>query len=147
MRWRLVDRVTAFEPWCAIAGAKAVSLEEYYLLEPLGRQGVLPEALVIECCVELVRWLVAASSSFEQGATLTGIEGFAFRREVGIGELLRSDIRLNGRREEQFAAECRVASGSTPVASGRLTFALTPLDEWFEPEELAGLWQELHGAA
>ena len=147
MRWRFVDKVTALEPWQQIAGRKAVSLEEYYLLQPLGREGVLPESLLIECCVELVRWLITASSSFEWAALLGGIEEFVFERPARMGDLLQFDVRVIERSERELSADCRVNSEAVAVASGRLAFALVPLHKLSTRGELEGLWQELYDTA
>ncbi|HOX07744.1 MAG TPA: hypothetical protein PK280_15195 [Planctomycetota bacterium] len=147
MRWRFVDRVTAFGPWQSIAGRKAVSLEEYKLLEPLGRQGVLPESLVLECCVELARWLVAASSDFRQACVLEGIDGFEFRSEAVMGEILEVEARLTGSPEAgPLRAECRVKVGAREVAGGSIALGLVPLAEGFDPDFTASMWRELHGS-
>ena len=78
MRWRFMDRINRFEAWATIEGRKAVSLEEYSLLEPFGRKGSLPENLVVESCVHLARWLVIVSSGFEQTCILSAIDQFRF---------------------------------------------------------------------
>ncbi len=147
MRWRFVDRVTAFEPWQQIAGRKAVSLEEYHLLQPLGREGVFPESLMIECCTELVRWLVAASSSFTQATVLAAIEEFAFDCPARMGCLLDLKARVTARDEGGITAECLVGSDGMMAASGRLGLTVFRLDEGLDPGELEGLWRELYGSA
>ena len=147
MRWRFVDKVTSLEPWRRITGRKAVSLEEYYLLERTGREGVLPESLVVECCVELVRWLVAASSSFALMSALEEIDGFTFARTAAIGELLRLDAEVAEKDDSIISTECQVTVNGTAIASGRLRSCLLPLGVGFEPGELEGLWRELYGPA
>jgi len=67
---------------------KCVSLEEYFLLERLGRRGSLPESLVLASFVELARWLVVVSSEFESSALLTDVLGFSFRDPLGMGAVL-----------------------------------------------------------
>lgn len=147
MRWRFVDRVTAFEPWQHIAGRKAVSLEEYHLLQPLGREGVLPESLTIECCAELARWLVAASSSFTQATVLSEVEQFAFNRPAGMGCVLRVEVLVAARAEERLTVDCRITGDDAAVASGRIALAIVDLAELLDAGELAGLWRELYGEA
>ena len=146
MRWRFVDRITAFEPWQAIAGRKAVSLEEYYLLRPLGREGILPESLVLESCVELARWLVAASSGFARVAELAAIERFALHRQATPGEVLHVDGRVIAAADPQLSLDCRVAAEGGPVAAGRLEFAVVSADGRYPVGELEELWREIHGA-
>lgn len=94
MRWRFLDKVTLLDPWRAASGEKAVSLEEYLLLDPFGRKGQFPETLILESCVELVRWLVERSSGFERTCILAEIERFSLRSVVGMGDVLtlRADV-------------------------------------------------------
>ena len=143
MRWRFADRIDAFEPWTRISGRKSVSLEEYSLLTRLGREGVLPESLVVESCVQLARWLVAKSSSFEQTCLLAGIDSFAFEREVGMGDSLRMTVTVRDRSEDSFSAHCEVSD----VAQGELLLTLIPLAETCDPENTATLWHEIYGQA
>lgn len=146
MRWRLVDKITDFEPWRSIGGRKAVSLEEYYLLQPVGREGVLPESLVLECCAELARWLAAASSGFERMAELGGVERFVFERQAVLGDVLHIDERVAELGDSGLSVECRVAAETGTVASGRLALSLVPVGSAFRPGELEELWREIDGA-
>ena len=147
MRWHFLDRVIRFEAWKAIEGRKAVSLEEYSLLEPFGRKGCLPESLVIESCVHLARWLVVASSSFEQTCSLSAIERFEFERETVPGSALTLVLAVVGRQEGSIRLSCRVHAGGQPVGGGELTVATAPLRETATAEDMRTLWQELYGKA
>jgi len=147
MRWRFVDKITAVHPWQKISGIKAIGLEEYCLLEPLGREYVLPESLVIECCVELARWLVTVSSSFSLIALLSGIDGFAFARPAEGGNVLEIHADLRGRSNADVSVECSVTARGRTVAAGRLTLDSLPLLDGPDREEMAGRWRELHGPA
>ena len=144
MRWRLVDRVDRFESWRLIAGRKAVSLEEYSLLEPLGRRGVLPESLVLACCVELVRWLAAASSGFELTGALESVEDMNFARQARPGAALEIGVQA-ARDGDALRADCAVRCGGQELAAGRLGLALMPLAESFDREWVEGVWKELRG--
>ena len=148
MRWRFVDRVTAFEPWRRIAGRKAVSLEEYQLLKPFGREGVLPESLVLESCVEHVRWLAAASSGFQQACVLEAVEGFNFSGQAGMGAVLEVEAKLaGGAGAGPLQASCRVTAGGQEIAAGRITLGLVPLAESFDRDFVESLWREIHAQA
>lgn len=146
MRWRFVDCILEIEPWTRIVGQKAVSFEEYSLLKRFGRKGVFPECLVLECCVELTRWLVAASSGFAKGSVLAEVEDFHFEREAGMGSLLDIAVTVEHRQGNDLSAQCRVTSGGERIAGGQICAALLPMDENFDPELVKGLWRELHGA-
>lgn len=147
MRWRFVDRVARFEAWAAIEGRKAISFEEYSLLKPFGRKGFFPETLALESCVELVRWLVAASSGFQQATVLSQVEDFRFEREVGMGEALQMSATITQRDEKELRIECSISSAGQPVGRGALSVAMQPLAEGFDRECVETMWRELYGAA
>jgi hypothetical protein len=147
LRWRFVDRVDSFEPWRAISGRKGVSLEEYCLPDPLGRRGALPESLVAECCVELARWLVAASSDFELTARLEALEGLEFEREARTGSALEVGVEVLAVDGEVLRAGCTVADAGGRVAAGKLAMRTLPTAEGFDAELVASMWRELNGQA
>lgn len=147
MRWRLLDHMNDLVPWVTISGRKAVSLEEYLLLEPFGRQGVLPEILILEGCVELSRWLVAASSGFSLTATLSEVREFRVREPAGIGQLLDLTAQVRNRGRDDLELECRVTSATRPVAQGTITVSFMPTNECFDRTAVEAMWGELYGAA
>ena len=158
MRWRFVDRVLDFEPWATLRSLKAVSFEEYNLLERHGRAGAFPECLVMEACVESVRWLVAASSGFESAVVLVEVSGFRLAREAGMGDRLEIEVKVLERAENRLLVECRVGvaakrnaqtllSPDMTVAQGVLVLETVPLSESFEREDMLVLWDEIHGAS
>ena len=158
MRWRFVDRILDFEPWAALRSLKAVSFEEYSLLERHGRAGAFPECLVLESCVESVRWLVAASSGFRSAAALVEVSEFRFVREAGMGDRLEIAIEVLERAENRLRVEVRadvaprgnasaLPSQKTSVARGVLVLETVPLSESFEREDVLALWNEIHGAS
>jgi len=158
VRWRFVDRIVEIEPWAAIRCLKAVSFEEYSLLKRHGREGVFPESLMLECCVESVRWLAAVSSRFELTSALLEVSDFRFHREVGMGETLRISAGVKRYEGEELRAECcvRRAGRENPeglkqpdevVATGTIVAALSRLDDGFERETVEGIWREIHGAS
>ncbi|HUT35539.1 MAG TPA: hypothetical protein VNE39_18770 [Planctomycetota bacterium] len=143
MRWRFVDKIETLQPWQAATGRKAISYEESSLCEPLGRRGILPESLVLESCVHLVRWLVAASSQFASTCLLGEVERFALLREVGIGDSLALATTVLAREPDRLRVECRAESGGQAVAEGVLSVALLPLAACAPPEDTRSLWREL----
>lgn len=146
MRFRLIDRVDSFEAWSAIAGRKAVSFEEYSLLKPFGRFGVFPEDLVLGGCVELGRWLVAASSSFELIAILGEVRDFAVDARAGAGQLLEMAAEVTLRAEDHLDLECAVGCAAGPVARGSIGLVLLPAHGYYDCELLKAAWGELNGA-
>jgi len=147
VRWRFLDRIVRFEPWRAIVGRKAISLEEYSLPRPFGRMGSFPESLVLECCVEAARWLVAASSDFAQTSYLSEVREFRIERETRMGDALEVSASLTRRDGGQIEMECRVNCGDSLAARGTIVVDLMPLSEAFDGVFVQGMWRELHGAA
>ena len=158
MHWRFVDRILEFDPWEALRSRKTVSFEEYTLLERHGRAGAFPECLVVESCVESVRWLVAASSGFESVSALAEVGDFSFRREIGMGDALEIAVIVHEHDGNRIQVECRVCLAAkrnvtesivpeTVVAQGTLVLEMVPLLESFEREDIIILWDEIHAAS
>jgi hypothetical protein len=146
MRWRMVDRIREVAPWDCIRGVKCVSLEEYDLLKPFGSAGVLPRSLVLESCVELVRRLVEFSSDFTQTGMPAGLSEFQFVGDAGMADALAITARVQTRSREYVLAQCEARIESATVARGAILLRLLPLAESFDPEQVRGMWRELHGA-
>lgn len=144
MRWRMIDKVTLLDPWKRAVGIKTVSLEEYDLLLPLGREGECPESLVLESSMALLRWLVMASSDFRTTAHLCEVERFEFLQRVGAGEAMTVQAAIMARHEEIVRAVMALEVGGIPCARGTLAAALAPLDGWADADVLAGTWSEVY---
>jgi 3-hydroxymyristoyl/3-hydroxydecanoyl-(acyl carrier protein) dehydratase len=147
MRWRFVDRVGRIEPWQRARAEKCVSLEEYFLLERLGRRGSLPESLVLASFVELARWLVVASSEFESSALLTEVQDFAFRGALEMGAVLELEVSVVRRDGATLSVLARGVSRQISVSEGSMSLALCPLRELSTAATARRLWQELHASA
>jgi len=146
MRWRLVDRITRFEPWRTITGVKTVSFEEYCLPEPHGIRGRLPESMAIGCLSELAGWLAAASTGFESTCLLTDIEAFSLDG-AGMGSALEMDMEVSRREGDMLGVTCSLADRGKRVGEGELVFRITPLSELYKTEDRMTLWRELYGKA
>lgn len=144
MRWRFVDRIERMAPWRSIRGRKSLSFEEYNLLAPFGREGVLPETLIIETCVQLVRWLAIGSSDFRQIAVLSGLEGFAFEDIVGMGDVLTASASVKRRDEHCLDVDCRILVGDRPVGKGTVLAALEDLAPFYCRESVEIGWRSLY---
>jgi hypothetical protein len=147
MRWRFVDRVGSIEPWARVRGEKCVSLEEYFLLERLGRRGTLPESLLLASFVELGRWLVIVSSDFELSAVLTEITGFGLRDSLSMGAVLDLELAAASRGGNVLTLRAKGVRGQAPVCDGTMSLALRPLRELSTTVTARRLWQEVHAAA
>lgn len=144
MRWRFVDRIEEFGPWVFIKGRKAISLVEYSLLHPFGREGTFPESLVLESCIHLARWLVIRSSDFKRTCLLTGLGSFNFDHGVGPGHLLRMRITVSLRREDSLQVDCEATNGECRIGYGTFTVGMRELTEVADPEVMKVMWRELY---
>ena len=147
MKWRFVDSIDRFEPWTRIKGRKSVSLEEYEMLIPLGRKGVLPESLVLESAVHLTWWLVAKSSDFEWVCLLAGVERFVFENEAGVGDTLATTINVQERDQQSLTITCESVCGPIIICRGSVLLSLIPLGLLFDCENIRLLWRELYAEA
>jgi hypothetical protein len=147
MRWRFVDRITAFEPWARIAGRKAASLEEYSLLERFGRPVEIPETLILESAVQLAAWLVVKSSGGLQTALLDEVSGLRFAGRVGAGGVIETVARVERRDVDRLAVAWESRRDGRPVCDGRMTLALVPFPALCDPERIDPLWRELYAPA
>jgi hypothetical protein len=144
MRWRFVDRIEAFEPWIFLRGRKSISLEEYCLLEPLGRKGVFPETLVLESCTHLGRWLVMRSSNFVKIGLLSEVHEFSFANECGMEQSLEMTVRVQKKEEGSIEAACEATAEGRPICRGVLILGFMGLGELMDPETMRATWQELY---
>jgi hypothetical protein len=147
MRWRLVDSIEDVEAWTSIHGRKTVSLEEYSLLEPLGRKGCFPESLVLESCVHLVRWLAVVSSDFRQSCVLLEVGRFSVEHETKPGAVLTVSAKVLDKQEDKLTVECEVVIGGQRYGHGTIMLFLVPLGEIAVAEDMRTLWQELYAKA
>ncbi len=144
MRWRFLDAVTRFGPWRSAAGRKTISLEEYSLLDPLGRQGEYPQALLLESAVELVRWLVMKSSEFERTCVVEEIIRFATPGRPGPGDVLEVQVSAVRRDGDRLSATCEVTCRGVPAARGEIGFIVWPLADALDPAMASEMWKELY---
>jgi 3-hydroxymyristoyl/3-hydroxydecanoyl-(acyl carrier protein) dehydratase len=147
MRWRFLDRASGFELWKKVDGKKAISLEEYCLLERFGRRGDFPEILILECCVELVRWLVTKSSNSEQTCILAQVDGFRVLGTAGAGDVLEMSAAVLNADRELLQTRCTVQLNGKRLAEGILIFLLLPLSDYDDHEMVENTWKELYGSS
>jgi hypothetical protein len=147
MRWQMLDRVETFSPWSSATGRKAISFEEYGLLKPFGRMGVLPETLVLETGVQLARWVVMASSSFQETCVLDDVTDFGFLSQPSLGAVLRVAVVFSDRSHDQVPAKCHIEADGVTLAEGDLTLSIMPMAEHIERDLAALTWREIHATS
>lgn len=145
MRWIMADYIDEFEPWSRIAGRKAVSFEEAYLLERFGMPGFMPDTILIETMAHVCRWCAMASSEFEKSAILTGIDSMRVDERPGMGDVLNLSAQIVTRNADEMICDSIARVKDRQVAAGRMSFGLVPLAELMSPEEARALWRNIPG--
>jgi 3-hydroxymyristoyl/3-hydroxydecanoyl-(acyl carrier protein) dehydratase len=144
MKFRMVDRITAWEPWRRIRGLKAVSFEEYRLKSAFGEPPSLPECLLLESLFQLGNWLVMLSSDFTEMGIVIRTGRVAFPGRLGPGESLVMDVVVRARRAEGILFDGEGRAGGRPVVAGKGCLAVPgPLDRYADPDDLRTLSSEI----
>lgn len=144
MRFRLVDRITAWRSGQFIAGLKMVSFEEYTLREPFGMPPYLPETLLLECLLQLGNWLIILTSNFKQMGMLARFDRAEFIRPLRPGEMLAMCINVVRFREDGVLFDgCGSVDGRLAVRGTGCLAALVPLEEYEAPCDLRVLSDEI----
>lgn len=137
MRWRLIDRIVEYRRGELIVGRIAVPFEGALLTEPLGRDGVWPESLLVGAVSELALWAAAEASAWKHGVELAAIEALLIRQPPVHSELLTLRLTVDG--------TVTITGDRGASASGRLEFTPVELAPLLDAQVLAEDWEVLHG--
>ena len=145
MKFRMVDRILAWEPRRTIRGIKTVSFEEYELKEAQGDEPCLPESLVMESLFQLGNWLVILSSDFSQMGLVVRFDEVRFAKRLRPGRHLRMEAEVRSWREDGILFDGRAMTGQQTLASGRGCLALpVALSDYHNPDDLRVLFSEIY---
>lgn len=145
MKFRMVDRISAWEPRQAICGIKAVSFEEYELREPLGYEPYLPESLILESLFQLANWLVILSTDYEQMCVGAQWDEARFLDTLRPGSRMAMEVTVSGWRDDSVIVDGAVSNGrKTVVTVRRCLAAFVPLADYHDPDDLRVLFSEIH---
>lgn len=145
MKFRMVDRILAFQPRESIRGVKLVSFEEYQFRELLGDEPCLAESLLIESLFQLGNWLVVLSSEFTEMALVVRFEEIRFSGRLRPGERLRMEVEARSYRGDGVVFDGRALAGARTIAEGRGCLATpVPLADYQDPESLRVLFSEIY---
>ena len=144
MKFRMVDRILAWEPHRTIRGVKAVSFEEYVLRERLGYPPCLPESLILESLFQLANWLVILSTDYAQMCIGAQWDEARFLGPLLPGRRLHMEVSVSGWRDDGVIVEGTVSDGRQSIASVRRCLtALLPLADYYDPDDLRVLYSEI----
>jgi 3-hydroxyacyl-[acyl-carrier-protein] dehydratase len=145
MKFRMVDRILAYEPHRSIRGIKAVSFEEYRLRAAVDVQPQLPASLLLQSLVELGNWLLILSSDFTRNSHLVSLDRVEFHSALRPGEQLLIDVTLchHDDRTAHFTGRGRT-TGRDIITVTAWQSSLLPLSQYFSPDDLRVLFSEIH---
>ena len=107
MRFHLIDRIDAFEPFRSVRGRKLTSVGEDHWE---GTDPLLPRPLVLEALCQAASWLVVASTEGCRRAALLQLGSVAFHGDVRPGDV----VDLTGE-IDAMTDEMAVLSGTAAV--------------------------------
>lgn len=107
MRFHLIDRIDAFEPFRSVRGRKLTSVGEDHWE---GTDPLLPRPLVLEALCQAASWLVVASTEGRRRAALLQLGSVAFHGDVRPGDV----VDLTGE-IDAMTDEMAVLSGTAAV--------------------------------
>lgn len=141
MKFRLIDRLLAYEPGRRLLCRKSVSFEEYQLPTRLGQPAHLPASLMLQSAFEGIHWLVALSSGFQEGWIPEAVDRVEFIGALRPGESLQLEIQptSDGNR---FSVTGYVGQRQVLDVIDASGFR-TPLSELLDPHDMQTLTAEI----
>lgn len=145
MKFRMVDRILAWEPRRMIRGVKAVSFEEYELRERLGDEPCLPESLVMEALFQLGNWLVVLSTDYTQMGLVVQWDEVRFLNRLRPGRRLLMEVNVHAWRDDGILLDGSASDGEKTIATGSRCLAVpVSLADYQDPDDLRVLFSEIH---
>ena len=145
MKFRMVDRICAYEAKRSIRGAKAVSFEEYSLRAAMGLEASLPETLLVEILFQLGQWLIILSSDFTQTGLIIRTGQIEFIHPLGPGRRVDGSIVARRYRDDGMCFDGEARVGDRVVSRGTSCLAVpAPLADYCDPDDLKVLFSEIH---
>jgi 3-hydroxymyristoyl/3-hydroxydecanoyl-(acyl carrier protein) dehydratase len=144
MKFRMVDRIVAWESRRMIKGIKTLSFEEYELKERLGDEPSLPESLLMESLFQLGNWLVVLSSDFSRMGLVIRLEEVRFEARLRPGHQLKIEAVVRSWRDDGILFDGFASVDEEQIAIGCGCLA-TPvaLADYYDPDDLRVLFSEI----
>ncbi len=140
MRYRLIDRIPAYERGRSITGIHTVGFGNAILSEVVGRDGCLPESLVLAAACELAWWASAEASGWTRAVLPVAVTGFTFTQVPVHAERLTLVLELH-----PDAAAVSVTGDRGAASGGRLELAERDLASLADAQVVAEDWLVLRG--
>ncbi|MHC4617884.1 MAG: hotdog family protein [Planctomycetota bacterium] len=145
MKFRMVDRITDFEPRKSIRALKTVSFEEYQLKSAFAGQPCLPESLVLESIFQLGVWLIMLSSDFSKMGLLVRTQEVRFDKPICPGQSMLVEVRARSYRSDGLLFDGWALVNEEIIACGKGCLAIfAEAAEYFDPQDLKVLFSEIY---
>ena len=123
----LVDRIVGLEPNVRIVGIKHVSRGEPHLAPGRGGPPVMPLTIVMEAVAQVGAVLILSMpENRDKLAFLIGIDRIRQRKLVRAGETMVIEVTVQKLRSTMGRMAGRVRVDQRTIATGVVTFALSP---------------------
>jgi UDP-N-acetylglucosamine acyltransferase len=124
----LVDAVTEHQPGVRLVARKNVTVGEEFFQGHFPGVPIMPAVLMIEALTQVAAALILerADASPAARATLRGVNGAKFRRNVVPGDLLRLDVTLSRARSRLAKAQAAAYVDDQLAAEAELLIAIEP---------------------
>ena len=143
MKFRFVDNIIRVKDGEYIEGIKAVSAEEYFLLNRFGLRSQFPQTLMAEALFQLSNFLIYKTFK-SRLALLTLFKRIEVRRPLGPGEILFMKIRIDSIIEESVRLSGAGYVGEEEVIAGSgCVGVLVDIETLYDPDDYDRLFCSL----
>ena len=118
MRFHLIDRVDAWEPFSSVRARKLTSYSEEYW-ETASDGPVMPPPLVLEALCQAGTWLVMLSTDLRKRAALLSVGSVDFLGEVRPGDVLEMQGSVDSMGDEVAVVSGQVVVGGQAVLQAK----------------------------
>ena len=118
MRFHLIDRVDAYEPFKSVSARKLTSHSEEYW-EETSDGPLMPPPLVLEALCQAGTWLVMLSTDVRKRAALLSVGSVSFLGDVRPGDVLQMEGSVDSMGDEVAVVSGRVDVDGHPVLEAK----------------------------
>jgi 3-hydroxyacyl-[acyl-carrier-protein] dehydratase len=118
MRFHLIDRVDAWEPFRSVRARKLTSHSEEYW-EPSADGPIMPPPLVLEALCQAGTWLVMLSTDVRKRAALLSVGSVDFLGDVRPGDVLELQGSVDSMGDEVAVVSGQVVVGGRSVLEAK----------------------------
>ena len=145
MKFRMVDRILAWQPRQRHSRRQGRLLRGVPVKEPFGDEPCLPETLLVESLFQLGNWLVMLVVRFHRDGPGGAIRGDPFPARLAPGQSLRMEVDVRSYRGDGVVLDGRGLVGARTIAEGRGCLAApVPLADYQDPDALRVLFSEIY---